>query len=104
MPEKIVSIRFRLPNEDQSISTEDARWLLGLVLASRELTAEAAALAERIEQALLKGSAVETFALEEQHVLIDALERGSTKPRAADLRRLEIGLHAAVYSKTYLND
>lgn len=78
MPEKIVSIRFRLPNEDQSISTEDARWLLGLVLASRELTAEAAALAERIEQALLKGSAVETFAPEEQHVLIDALERGST--------------------------
>jgi hypothetical protein len=61
-------------------------------------------MAERIEQALVDASSVEVFALGEQRTLIDALERGSTKARSADLRRLEIGFHAAVHSQTYLND
>jgi hypothetical protein len=99
-----VSIRFCLPNEDQSISTEEARWLTGLVLASRELTVDAAAVAGKIDRALADASTVEILALGESRALIEAFERGSTKPRSADLRRLEIALHAAVYSQTYLSD
>ncbi len=36
--------------------------------------------------------------------LIEALERGSTKPRSHELRTLEIGLHTAVYAETYLKE
>lgn len=95
-----MSISFRLPDEDQSISIEEARWLLGQVRSSRELTSAAAAAAEKIERSLAQGSAVEP-ALDEQGALIDALERGSPRPRSRELRRLEIALHAAVYSQTY---
>jgi hypothetical protein len=36
--------------------------------------------------------------------LIEALERGRGKARSRELRQLEIGLHAAVYSETYLDE
>ena len=103
MPQS-VSIRFLLPSEDQSISADEVRWLVGLVLASRELTADAAAVTGRMERALADGSTVEVFVPGEQRALVDALERGSTKPRSTNLRRLEIALHAAVYSQAYLTD
>jgi hypothetical protein len=42
--------------------------------------------------------------LTEKRELIEALERGSTKPRSHYLRTLEIGLHTAVYAETYLKE
>jgi hypothetical protein len=62
-----------------------------------------AAVSAKIEQALEENDVVETT-LTEKRELIDALERGSRKPRSHELRALEIGLRAAVYAETYLKE
>jgi hypothetical protein len=98
-----VAITFRLPGEDLSLSRDEARWLLGQVRTAREPTAVAAAVAAKIEQALEQSGPVETTLIEWRE-LIEALERGSSKPRSHELRSLEIGLHTAVYAETYLEE
>jgi hypothetical protein len=98
-----VAITFRFAGQDRTLSSDEARWLLGQVRTARELTSAAAAVTAKIEQALEENGVVETT-LTENHELIEALERGSTKPRSHELRTLEIGLHTAVYAETYLKE
>ncbi|MBA3734727.1 MAG: hypothetical protein H0W90_05955 [Actinobacteria bacterium] len=96
-----MAITFRFSAQDRTISSDEARWLLGQVRTARELTPAAAAVAAKIDQALDENGGVETT-LTERRELIEALERGSTKPRSHELRSLEIALHTAVYAETYL--
>jgi len=69
----------------------------------REWRSPSADVAAKIEQGLEENGVVETT-LTEKRELIEALERGSTKPRSHELRTLEIGLHTAVYAETYLKE
>ena len=99
----MVALTFCFSGQAWAVSSDEARWLVGQLRTAREFTAAAAAVAARIEQGLEQEGAVET-SLAESRELIEALERGSGKPRSRELRMLEIGLHAAVYSKTYLEE
>jgi hypothetical protein len=56
----------------------------------------------KIEQAIEETGTVETSLMEKRE-LIEALERGASRPRS-HLRSLEIGLHTAVYAATYLEE
>jgi len=98
-----VAITFRFAGQNRTLSSDEAHWLLGQVRTARELTPAAAAVAAKIEQGLEENGVVETT-LTEKRELIEALERGSTKPRSHGLRTLEIGLHTAVYAETYLKE
>lgn len=98
-----MAITFRFAGQDRTLSSDEAHWLLGHVRTARELTPAAAAVAAKIEQGLEENGVVETT-LTEKRELIEALERGSTKPRSHELRTLEIGLHTAVYAETYLKE
>jgi hypothetical protein len=98
-----VAITFCFSGQDWTLTGDEARWLLGQVRTARELTPAAAAVAAKIEQGLEKDGAVETTVTEKRE-LIEALERGSTRPRSHELRSLEIGLHTAVYAETYLEE
>jgi hypothetical protein len=98
-----VTIRLHFSGQDWALSGEDARWLLAQIRAARELAPAAADVAAKIEQALEEDGLVET-SLVEKRELIEALERGATKPRSHELRSLEIGLHTAVYAETYLEE
>jgi hypothetical protein len=98
-----VAITFRFAGQDRTLSSDQAHWLLGQVRTARELTPAAAAVAAKIEQGLKENGVVETT-LTEKRELIEALERGSMKPRPHELRTLEIGLHTAVYAETYLKE
>jgi hypothetical protein len=98
-----VTFTFCFSGQAWTVSSEEARWLLGQLRTAREFTPAAAAVAAKIEQGLEQEGAVET-SLPESRELIEALERGSGKARSRQLRMLEIGLHAAVYSKTYLEE
>ena len=85
------------------VSDDEARWLVGQLRMARELNPAAAAVAAKIAQGLDGSGGVEAT-LAETRELVEALERGSGKPRSRELRMLEIGLHAAVYSQTYLEE
>jgi hypothetical protein len=98
-----VAITFCFSGQDWTLTGDEARWLLGQVRTARELTPAAAAVAAKIEQGLEKDGAVETTVTEKRE-LIEALERGSTRPRSHELRSLEIALHTAVYAETYLEE
>src|SRR6266571_2067965 len=98
-----VVMTFRFSGQDWTLSGDEARWLLGQVRTAHELTPAAAAVAAKIEQGLEKTAAVETTLMERRE-LVEALERGSTRPRSHELRSLEIGLHTAVYTETYLEE
>jgi hypothetical protein len=98
-----VAITFRFAGQNRTLSSDEAHWLLGQVRTARELTPAAADVAAKIEQGLEENGVVETT-LTEKRELIEALERGSTKPRSHELRTLEIGLHTAVYAETYLKE
>jgi hypothetical protein len=98
-----VAITFHFAGQDRTLSSDETGWLLGQVRTAHELTPAAAAVSAKIEQALEENGVVETT-LTEKRELIEALERGSRKPRSHELRALEIGLHTAVYAETYLNE
>jgi hypothetical protein len=92
-----VTVSFRLPDGDRSISEEEARWLLGQVRTARELTEAAASVATKLERTIDSGAPIETSVAEKRE-LVDAFERGAGRPRSHDLRGLEVALHAALVS------
>ena len=95
-----MTVIFRFPERERSISDEEAAWLLGQLRAARELTAAAASVAAKLEQSFEGGSSLQTT-LEERRELLAALERGAARPRSGQLRTLEVELHAAVFSEGY---
>jgi hypothetical protein len=98
-----VTVIFRFPERERSISDEEAAWLLGQLRAARELTAAAASVAAMLEQSFEGGSSLQTT-LEERRELLAALERGAARPRSGALRSLEVELHAAVFSERYRSE
>lgn len=98
-----MAFTFCFSGQAWTVSSDEARWLLGQLRTAREFTPAAAAVAAKIEQGLDENGGVETT-LPECRELVEALERGSGKPRSRELRMLEIGLHAALYSQTYLEE
>jgi CHAD domain-containing protein len=97
------TVTFTFADEERAITEEDARWLLGQVRTAAVLTEAASSAVAKLSEAISEGRGVETT-LAERRELIDALERGGSKPRSAELRRLEIELRAAVYAETYFKD
>lgn len=96
-------VAFAFPTLSRRISEEEAAWLVGQLRSGRELSEAAAVLASRIEHASGQEEVLET-SLEEKRALVAALDRGSRKARSRELRLLEIDLHTALYSETYLRE
>lgn len=103
LPREMGTVTFTFADQDRTITEEDARRLLGQVRTAPVLTEPASSAVAKLSEAISQGSGVETTPAE-KHELIAALERGASKPRSAELRRLEIELRTALYAETYSRD